>query len=189
MNRKKALLAIAAALVALLLALGGIAVFADEPSSGSGTATPTPVPTNPAKGGRHAFWGRGTLARFGLLSTVADTIGTTPEQVLQQLRDGKTLAQIAGDKESAVVDALLKPRADRVDQLLQEGRLTAAQADALKAYWRANLEDLMNQTFTFGGRGFRFGGKAAPTPTPTPGANSTSTGLFDLRIALPHVSL
>lgn len=84
-----------------------------------------PTPTVPYRG--FGIMGGVTLQQ------VADLLGTTPTEVAAQLREGKTLAQIAqakGVTEQALTDAILKPFKDRLALQVKYGYLTQEQADA-----------------------------------------------------------
>lgn len=87
----------------------------------------------------------GLRLRLRLLDKAASVLEMTRSEILVQLVEGKTVAEIAGDKLDDLVDALLQPRLERLDALLSEDRLTQKQADCLKAFWQAELEERLSQ--------------------------------------------
>jgi uncharacterized protein YidB (DUF937 family) len=67
------------------------------------------------------------------VSRVADALGLTADDLLARLQAGETLVDIAasvGVSTDAIVEALVAPYAARLDQLVQDGTLTQAEADA-----------------------------------------------------------
>lgn len=115
----------------------------------------------PAAGGRGVglLWG----GRWDVFDAVADALGLTPVQLFSELHGGKTLEQVAdahGVDFEAVQEVIQAKRQDqrraRIEQAVQDGKLTREQAD-----WM--LEGL---ELGFGrlGRGLRNGpGGLAPT--------------------------
>ncbi|MDP2954286.1 MAG: hypothetical protein Q8O76_13345, partial [Chloroflexota bacterium] len=74
------------------------------------------------------YWDAGTLTR------VAQALGISPDELRTQLGSGKTLLQIAQDKNVAakgVVDAILSTYKNRLQAQVQYGYLTQEQADRL----------------------------------------------------------
>lgn len=145
------------ALVVLLLAgLGGATlVFAQKPTS--------PIPFGWQGGGRGmgGFGGRGMMGGFGgagggqwtMFDMAAETLGLTPEELFAELREGKSLAEIAEEQDlevEDVYDAVNEARAEAIpefiEQAVEDGSLTQEQAD-----WM--LEGL-EQGFFPGGQGF-----------------------------------
>jgi ribosomal protein S20 len=105
------------------------------------------------KGMRHGFGGIGQ----NVLATVAGVLGTDEETLKTQLRDGATIAEIAGDKTQAVIDALVAEASAKIDQAVADGKLTQERADEMKA----NLADRITRMVNEGGRPFgggHFGG-------------------------------
>lgn len=105
------------------------------------------------KGMRHGFGGIGQ----NVLATVAGVLGTDEETLKTQLRDGATIAEIAGDKTQAVIDALVAEANAKIDQAVADGKLTQERADEMKA----NLVDRITRMVNEGPRpvrGGHFGG-------------------------------
>ena len=56
------------------------------------------------------------------------TIGADSEDVMEQLREGKTLLEIAGDSAEELADGMLALLTQRLDRAVEEGRITEEQA-------------------------------------------------------------
>lgn len=76
--------------------------------------------------GHHGFgWHLG-------LSSAAETLGVTEDELRAALRDGQTIAEVAADQGievQAVVDAIATALRERLDEAVTEGRLTQEEAD------------------------------------------------------------
>jgi polyhydroxyalkanoate synthesis regulator phasin len=102
--------------------------------------------------GKPAFRGSRGVP-FGLpgpdhfLSTAADYLGLTQAQLRTQLNSGKTLAQIAKDRNKSVeglVDKLVADKNARIDEAVEDGRLTRAEANEIKADLKEQVTDFVN---------------------------------------------
>ncbi len=65
------------------------------------------------------------------LSTAAETIGITVEELRAELQDGATIAEVAeanGSSADAVIDAMIANLEEKLDAKVEEGRLTAEEA-------------------------------------------------------------
>jgi len=74
--------------------------------------------------------------RPGVLDLVARTIGIERAELVAQLRQGRSIAEIArnhGTDPGAVVDALVDAASKRIDTAVARGRLDADRAEQLKA--------------------------------------------------------
>jgi hypothetical protein len=72
--------------------------------------------------------------RAGIMRQVAAVEGVTPQVLGQDLKQGQTLLQIAGNKYSdanALATALLAPARARLDKAVSAGRMNAVQANLL----------------------------------------------------------
>jgi hypothetical protein len=93
----------------------------------------------------------------------------TPEELRTQLRDGKSIADVAeaeGVDVETVKDAMLEEFRTNQQEQVTSGRLTQDQADANIAAFEDRLDDIVTKTFT--GRGDDEEAKAddeAPTDT------------------------
>lgn len=98
-------------------------------------------------GGPHArgFDHDGDGPHGGPLDHVADALGITEQQLFDQLRDGKRLAEIAkaNGKTLAGVRAAVKAAVTKdLDQAVEDGRLTKAQRDEVLAHLDEHLAHL-----------------------------------------------
>jgi len=78
------------------------------------------------------------------LETVADVLGTSTDDLVAALRDGQTIADIAGDKLQAVTDALVEKANARIDQAVENGRIDAAQAADAKVKAAERINAMLN---------------------------------------------
>ncbi len=63
------------------------------------------------------------------LETVADVLGMEIAELADALRNGQTIADIAGDETQAVIDTLVDEAAERLATAVENGRLTQEEAD------------------------------------------------------------
>ena len=105
-----------------LFAVGSVA--AQEPAD-------TP-PTTPWRG----VFGRIHRGMGVVMDVIAELLGMTPEEIHAERVEGKTLAEIAANKdvsEQELIDAIVASQKEAIAQALEEGLLTQAQADWLAA--------------------------------------------------------
>jgi polyhydroxyalkanoate synthesis regulator phasin len=126
------------------------------------------TPGDHAEGKEH---GRG-FKSFGSLETVAGVLGIDEATLRQRLAAGETLAQIAGDKTQAVIDALTAEANAKIDEAVANGKMTQEQADQAKAKASEMITKFVNEGGPFKGIGKGFGrgpkGTGAPmTPSST----------------------
>jgi hypothetical protein len=124
-------------------------------------------------GGHHGRGGGG----FGL-DVAATTLKMTEAELRTALAEGKTLAQVAKDQGvsvNALIDALVKDKAARIAQAVEDGRLTQAQADAMTKDLRARVTERVNRVRP-PRPGFDREGTPGTVPTtPAPSTPSSST--------------
>lgn len=122
------------------------------------------------RGGKHG--GPGGRASLG---TVASSLGITEDELRTQLQSGKTLAEVAGDKTPAVIDALVAEATARIDQAVTDGKLTAEQATERKANLTERITAMVNRTPPAPGerRGHRHG------PPPAEGETEAAPASVD----------
>lgn len=104
---------------------------------------------------------RDRLVRFGKgfpgthhLETVAEILDMDGDELAAQLRGGSTIAEIAGERTQAVIDALVAEHTARIDRAIDEGKLTEDEADAVRATLVEKIEAMVNgehPTRSFGG--------------------------------------
>jgi predicted DNA-binding protein YlxM (UPF0122 family) len=89
-----------------------------------------------------------------ILETIAEVLGLTPEDLRTELRDGKTVAEVAeaqGVDTQAIVDAVNAEIEQWVQEAVAEGRLTQEQADRiLESLADADGERLLGLAMPFG---------------------------------------
>ncbi len=128
------------------------------------------VPLLGLRGGGPGFGHHGPGAR---LDAAASFLGLTQAELRGQLRDGKTLAEIAkaeGKTVGALVDALVAAAKADLAQAVESGRLTDAQRDRIVEELEDRITEGVNATPgehfrggpRFRGPGFRGGPDAAP---------------------------
>jgi len=111
-------------------------------------------------GGRHGHgFGFGGPHHAAELAAAADFLGMTQAQLQTALASGKTLAQVAADKDKSVdglVDAIVAAKKKELDQAVADGRLTAAQRTEIEAGLDAHVRAEVNGEHPGppGGRGF-----------------------------------
>lgn len=80
--------------------------------------------------------GRGLIGGQGIWDAAAQKLGMTTQDLLTELRSGKTLADVAKEKNVSSDDlkaAIVKTVGAQIDQAVKDGKLTQAQADRAKA--------------------------------------------------------
>jgi ribosomal protein S20 len=97
------------------------------------------------------------------LDAAAKALGVSTDELRQQLRDGKTIAQVAEDRnvdKEKVIDAMVEDAEQHLDQAVQDGKLTADQANERKA----NLKDRITALVDNGPQRGRDGGPGPGGP-------------------------
>jgi hypothetical protein len=101
--------------------------------------------------GHHLFFG-------GKLDAAAEYLGLTEEELRTELRDGKSLAEVAeaeGKSVDGLKQAILAGAKSRLDEAVANERLTQEQADAVYERLQGSVDDIVNGTLRgFGQRGF-----------------------------------
>jgi polyhydroxyalkanoate synthesis regulator phasin len=80
---------------------------------------------------------------------IAASLGLTENELRTQLESGKTLAQIAsaqGKSVSGLKDVIYSDAKTNLDQAVADGKLTAAQEQAMLAEMKSHLDDIVNGT-------------------------------------------
>ena len=143
----------------------GLLVALAIPAVGLGTAlaqdpTPTPTPdsTDTWCGGAGGMMGGMGFMHGGLfganLDRLATTLGITTDELTAQLKEGKTLKQIAeakGVSESTLVETILAPIRDRMQLMVKNGYITEQQASDHLAAIQQQVETLIGQPLPQGG--------------------------------------
>jgi hypothetical protein len=112
--------------------------------------------------------GRGSRGRPGGVrpALLAETLGMTTEELREALADGQariaTIAELAEAQGVAlqdVVDASLAPMVERIQQAVEDGRITQEQADERIEQMEANLLEALESGSGFGPRPGGFPGR------------------------------
>ncbi len=95
--------------------------------------------------GHHPGFGRGAR-----LEVVAEVIGVEIADLADALRDGQTIAEVAesnGSSAQAVIDALVAEMNAKVDQAVEDGKLTSEQAEEIRTNAPERIESVVNGEF------------------------------------------
>jgi uncharacterized protein (DUF433 family) len=114
--------------------------------------------------------GFGFRGGFGL-DAAAKAIGVSTDELLAQLKNGKTIADAAkakGVSTQKVIDAMVAAATTEFDAQVKAGRLTADQAARLKANLTSMITDQVNGTFPR----LHLPGGPGGFPVPVPGGAS-----------------
>jgi hypothetical protein len=142
MRKKKALAAggiaatIAAGAVAGTLAFGAPALAEGTGATTSQAEAPTVRPERP-----------GHVRKAHFLKPAAEKLGMSPEQLAQELRQGKTIADVARERHvdpQVVIDALIAQATEHIDKSVEQGRLDQEQAARLKQALPERIADLVH---------------------------------------------
>ena len=102
-----------------------------------------PAADGTAPGRGHRGPGRGGKVQ---LATAAEVLGMPEDDLRTQLREGKSLTAIAGDRTDELIAALVGKGEERLARAVTEGKLTQAQADERKARLTQRITDLVHAT-------------------------------------------
>jgi hypothetical protein len=122
------------------------AIASSPVASTTTSQTPKAAPAAGQKGvhakGHHA----GVALHRALVALVAKQTGLTVKQVRAELKAGKSLDAIAGDKAQAVRDAALDAITKRLDARRAAGKITQAQETRLLAAAKTRIAKVMAAT-------------------------------------------
>jgi hypothetical protein len=164
------------AVVAGLALIGTGGAFAAK-SSGSGSTSHTGVQFALANGVRAFSSGSLPAQATAMADATAAYLGLTRAELIQQVKSGKTLAQIAGEQGKSVdglVDALIAAGTAQLDKKVADGTLSKAQRDAIVSQLKDRITAFVNSTGTgpgfgpgpgFGTGGSPFGGGSGGPPS------------------------
>jgi uncharacterized protein YidB (DUF937 family) len=168
----------AAALTAALAAGGAGGVLLGRPLVSDAQQEDPTTTEAPADEGRFV---RGPRAG---LEAAAEALGMGVDELRDALRDGSTIADVAGERGvdvQAVIDAMVADATERIDQRVADGDLDADRAAELKEELPERITDVVNGEARLGhhhrGPGFGFGGVPAA-------AEALGMSVEDLRTAL-----
>jgi hypothetical protein len=135
------------AVVAGLALIGTGGAFAAKSHSGPGSTSKTGVQLALANGFRTFSSGSLPAQATAMADATAAYLGLTRAELIQQVKSGKTLAQIAGEQGKSVdglVDALIAAGTAQLDKKVADGTLTAAQRDTLVSQLRTRVTAFVN---------------------------------------------
>jgi hypothetical protein len=117
-------------------------------------------------------FGRGGFGMGDKLTSFAKALNMTEADLMTELQSGKTIAAIAQEKNvdlTQVKTSVLADLKTNLDQVVQAGRLTQAQAEQIYNQFSTNFDNLVNQTWPMYPHGWRGlpNGTAPTNPTPT----------------------
>ena len=124
----------------------------------------------------HGFGPRGGGPAGALFPSLPKALGITAEELRTQLRDGKSIADIAKAQNKSLDDVRSAMKADaktKADKAVADGDLTQAQADELLSHLDEALSHLGDARPKFRFRGHRGGG---PMPDLRPGSFGPDSG-------------
>ena len=87
------------------------------------------------------------------LETIAGIVGTDVETLKSQLKEGQTVAQIAGDQTDEVIDALVAAANARIDEAVANGKIDADKAAEMKSKAADRIATWVNEGGKMGRRG------------------------------------
>jgi hypothetical protein len=114
--------------------------------------------------GMRGFWG---MRGESLFSIAAEKLGLELSDLMAELQEGKSIADVAGEKgvdPQTIADAYLAQVADQLAQAVEDGRITQKQADSMAESVAGMVADQLEAACGgcwhggFMGRGGRFGG-------------------------------
>jgi hypothetical protein len=115
--------------------------------------------------GPDKFEYRAPFGEHDPLSAAADYLGLTVPQLMQRLANGQTMAEIAKAKDKSVdglEDAILEGVKKDLDEAVDDGYLTKAQAEEKLDAFKSKLDDVVNGTFPQPGERHKFEWRGAP---------------------------
>lgn len=118
--------------VALTLGVGGVAAAQTDAEETESDATEDVVTEEES-----SREGRKTGRRMA----IAEILDITVEELVEQRREGLTLAEIAGDDVDAVIEALVDRAEARIADRVEEGRITQDEADERLAAIEERIAD------------------------------------------------
>jgi hypothetical protein len=84
-----------------------------------------------------------------LITVVTEKLGLTRPELIAELQAGKSIADVAKEKNVSVGDitaAVLALRADRLNELVADGQLTQTEVDNYLAHQRVEVIERLNQS-------------------------------------------
>ena len=110
----------------------------------------------PGMGRRGGMGGQMGGPQQSLVAIAAQQLGIEQADLVAQLQGGKTIAQVASEKNvplDTIVNAFAATRQARMAQAVANGRMTQAEADAMLATLRANVTARLSEPWSPQGPG------------------------------------
>jgi polyhydroxyalkanoate synthesis regulator phasin len=121
------------------------------------------------------FGERGPMQGVQLMDAAAEALGMSADDLMAELKDGKSLADVAEAKgisvEKLTSDLLGQVKA-QLDGLVSDGKLTQEQADNIYVQTESNIDQIVSDTSGLGGPCGPRGGRGFG---PMPGSSDSST--------------
>ena len=176
---RSGLLAAGAALGMTLAGLGIAAAQVGEPTSPPTTTQPGATEPGTAPGahgeeGQHRDCPHGHHKRVRL-AAAAGAIGIPDSELLEALRSGRSIAQVAEAENvevQKVIDALVAQAKAHLAERVQSGAITQAQADEKAAGLTDRITEMVNRT-GFQGHRYHGGHRMAPAGAPLEGSSTS----------------
>lgn len=108
-------------------------------------------------------------AAIDFLQPAADSIGISVDELVNELQDGKTIAEVAeanGADPTDVEQAIIDHKATTLDGAVDVGLLTETQADILLDLFSSKVPDIVNGELPLGQIRDMFAGQRPPFPRP-----------------------
>jgi hypothetical protein len=137
--------------VAVVAALGLLGTAGAASAQGGGNSSPMNASAQGAPGG-----GRAVFGGAALMDTAAGYLGLSKDQLLERVRGGQTLAQIAvaqGKSVDGLVDTMVAAARQQLDRLVADGKLTAAQGNQIAGQLEARITEMVNNGPSASGAG------------------------------------
>ena len=169
-----ALVADAKAHLAEHVAAGRITQEEADEKSANLTARITEMVNRTGLGGHHRGPGRHGPGHKADLGVAAQAIGISESELLEALRDGQSIAQVAQSRNvdvQKVIDALVADVKARLAERVQAGDLTQDQADEKSANLAARITEMVNRTGFGPGPGHHGLRPMPPADAPSSGTN------------------
>jgi hypothetical protein len=134
------------------------AAWAQGPAGGfrPGQAQGRMAGGGPGMGRRGGMGGQMGGPQQSLVAIAAQQLGIDQADLVAQLQGGKTIAQVANEKNvplDTIVNAFVATRQARMAQAVANGRMTQAEADAMLATLRANMTARLSEPWSPQGPG------------------------------------
>ncbi len=112
----------------------------------------------PFRQGHKGHGGRGMGSWMGgpensLIGVAADQLDLTVDELLAELEDGMSIADVAGQHDvvaQTIADAFIPVRTEKLDEAVAEGRITQEQADEMLAHMTEEVAEHLNEPFDEG---------------------------------------